>query len=445
MFGTLTTELVIPFVLRGGNEAAYHARDPEILDEGPTGTGKTLMWLNLENNLAWKFPGFHGAIIRKHQVTMTSTCLKTFNEEVLRDGDGVAFFGGNKDEPAGYRYPNGSFIFVLGLDDPRKLLSLQLHFAYVNEAVELSLEDWETLKTRVRPHGEPLVAASGDVFEAYRIGADANPSIDRHWLLQRCNQGVTRHIKSRLQDNPLYFTDDGTATAAGEKYLANLATLTGTRYQRLVLGEWVGMENAVYPQLDPSVQLQLIPEQTRWEQGAIGVDFGRVHLSAVVAIQRDSTGIVWVRDCWAENGGNLQAIEDATRGMKVRYGIRRGVCDPIQEVLAQRLGFTAAKSGAGSRKQRISYVTRLLDAGALRFDAGNEQVKALFDEALGYRYETRETDTSIEDVVVRKDDDRVAALEYAIEAYETIANPAPALTPIALRYQKPQRTRAGIL
>ena len=37
-----------------------------------------------------------------------------------------------------------------------------------------------------------------------------------------------------------------------------------------------------------------------------------------------------------------------------------------------------------------------------------------------YRYEVKETSTSIEDVVVRKGEDRVAALEYAVEAMETV-------------------------
>jgi hypothetical protein len=133
----------------------------------------------------------------------------------------------------------------------------------------------------------------------------------------------------------------------------------------------------------------------------------------------------------------LQAIEDAARGQKVRYRITRGKTDPIQEVLAQRLAFTAAKSGAGTRNQRIGMVTKLLDAKALMFDLDGPGVRELFDEALSYRYEQRETDFNIEDVVVRKDDDRIAALEYAIEALETVAVPfAP--TAVGVGYRKPE-------
>src|SRR5690606_6015863 len=84
-----------------------------------------------------------------------------------------------------------------------------------------------------------------------------------------------------------------------------------------------------------------------------------------------------------------------------------------------------AKSGAGSRKGRIEMVTKLLDAGALKFDAFGDGIQDLWDEMQMYRYEVRETDTSIDDIVVRKDDDRVAALEYAIETLEYRGEPAP--------------------
>jgi hypothetical protein len=135
--------------------------------------------------------------------------------------------------------------------------------------------------------------------------------------------------------------------------------------------------------------------------------------------------VVWVRECWAESGGNLQAIEDACRAHRVRFGVRRGVVDPIQEVLGQRLSFRVAKSGAGSRKGRIQMVTKLLDSDALRFDRYGAGVQELYDEAVMYRYEVRTTDTLVKDVVVRKDDDRVAAFEYAIEGLETTPPPGP--------------------
>ena len=56
----------------------------------------------------------------------------------------------------------------------------------------------------------------------------------------------------------------------------------------------------------------------------------------------------------------------------------------------------------------------------LGFDivAFGEGVSALWDEMHMYRAEFKETATEIKEEVIRKDDDRVAALEYAVEALE---------------------------
>lgn len=400
--------------LRRGNWAAYHSVAREIVIEGPARTGKTFGLLLRMNKHAQEVPGYRGLIVRKFAVTLGSTILRTLEEDVYHEWervgriskmDGVHFFGGSQNEPPAYVYANGSRIIVGGMDQPTKILGSEYDEILYNEIIEGSEEDVETLLSRLS-HG--LLANPAFM-------GDTNPSFDRHWVLQRIYRGGVDHQKTTLKDNPAFYDDAGEPTERGKSYLESIAGLTGTRYQRLVLGEWIGMENAIYPQLDPSAQLGSLPERVGWETGAIGIDYGRVHLSAVVAVTRDSTGIYWVREVWAESGGDPQKIEDMSRGMKVRYRISRGRVDPIQEFMAQKLAFKTASIAAGSRKARIGYVTRLLDAGALKFDADAPGVRDLFDEMLGYRYERRETDTNIDDVVVRKDDDRVAALEYAIE------------------------------
>lgn len=452
-------ELVIPLELRGANAEAYYCRDPEILDEGPAGTGKTLMWLNLLNNLCHKYPGFHGLIARKAAITLTTTCLVTFNTEVLKPEDGVTFFGGNRSEPAAYRYPNGSTIvtggFEKGIDGgPSKILSTQYHLAFVNEAIELTLDDLETLKTRVRPHGEPLIAndGSGDVFAAYRVVMDCNPSTERHWLLKRCNEGRTRRFKSTLRDNPLYFDAAGNATAAGKKYSESLEGLSGTRYQRLVEGQWVGMENAIYDLLDRDKHWIASPEGQTWGQAAIGVDYGTVNLSAVVCVQKDTAGRIWARECWT-GGGDEQPILDAVRSMKQRYGAIVGVVDPIpaMQMLADKLGFrrsgTAIKaSGEGSRVANVVRVKTLLANDALRFDQGGEGVAELFEEALDYRWLHKDSENIEKYIVDRHNEDRVAAMEYAIEALETRFDAAGFMAGLRaqpIRYKAALRARDG--
>ena len=399
-------------ILRGGNAAFWDARDKEILVEGPRGTGKTRTILELLNQLCHAFPGLIVIVARKYQKTLASTCIRTFEEQVKKVGDGVSFFGGNDTEPACYRYPNGSKIIPRGMDDPEKVKSSEADIVYVNEATELSEDEWESWLPSLRhvgPGGQPII-------QHRRLIGDCNPAHDKHWLVKRRNEGRLRWIKTTIRDNPLYTNADGSFTPDGEAYMDTLTGLSGIRRQQWIDGEWVGMENAIYPQLDRAKHLTLLPERVSWGAGAIGVDRGDEHPNAVVAVQRDSlSGVWWVRECWCEAGSNRQDVKFRVRAMRTRFRINRGRVDPNQSWMGDELGFKVAKKGPGTRKQRIDMVAAWLDAGALMFDLNGEGVEALVDEMQTYRWEKRETLTFAELVPVRIDDDRVAALEYAVE------------------------------
>lgn len=422
----MTTEQVLPRVkFRGGNYDAFVSTDPEFVLVGGAGTGKTRALLTRMNKKAKEYPGYAGLIVRKELVNLGRTALRTLEEEVLigwdrsvkRSLDGVQFFGGSQNEPAAYNYPNGSRIVVGGMDQPRKVLGSQYSEIFANEITELTEEDWETLSGRAR---------RGEGGELSMFG-DCNPSYDRHWVLKRVNAGKMRMFKTVLRDNPAYFLPTGHTTELGAAYLARLQGMTGTRYQRFYLGEWVGMENAIYADLlDAPRQFVPIPDNVRFGGwGGSGLDYGRVHLSAITPGTLGSDGHLWIRACWAENGGGLQEIKDADRKHRSLYKVRYGVTDPIQEVLAQELGYRAAKGNAGSRKARIEIMRSLLADDIIRFDRYGPGMQELWDEMFMYRFEIRETDTSIDEVVVRKDEDRVASLEYLGECWNRYGPTTP--------------------
>lgn len=392
-----TAELVIPFKPLGAIRELGWLTDPEIVIEGPAGTGKTFGICHLLHRLCLENEGLRILMIRKTLVSLTDTALVTLREKVLTPNDPCQWFGGSRFEPASLRYDNGSRIVVGGMDNAAKFLSGEYDVIYANELWELNLEDYETLLTRLR-NGK---------LGAQRFIGDTNPTYDRHWMYQRPS---IRWLKSRHEDNP-------TLT---QQYLDTLRNLTGNRYQRFYLGQRVGIENSIYgAALDQDKQLVEIPDRTGWTGRAIGgMDFGRIHYSAVVAVTEAMDGKLWVRECWT-GGNDKERIMDTARRFGRLYGVRNGVTDPLQDWAAQDLGWKIAKSGAGSRKGRIQRVLGLLENDMLRFDCWGEGIQALWDELVMYRYEIHETSTAIDDVVVRKDDDRVAALEYAIEAWET--------------------------
>lgn len=431
-----SAETVIDFKVRGGNREFWRARDREILVEGPAGTGKTRTILELLNDLCIHFPGMRALIVRKHQVTLTTTCLVTFNTKVIHNGDGVKFFGGSKDEPAAYQYANGSRIVVGGMDNPDKVLSSEYDFIYANEATELSLEEWETLTSRLR----------NGVLEHMRIVADCNPASEKHWLNRRCTDGKTRRIRTFLEDNPALFYEDRTLTALGQTYVATLDALSGTRYQRLRLGLWVGVENAIYSNFDRGLHIRPLEPGLHFVDGAEGVDYGGSHKCGVVAVSVDQFNRKWVRRARGEPDKdqgktlNLMIAQD-----KVSFQIRRGRTDPLQKYLAGQHGFSVANGSDGSRQHRIDLTERLWnifpggrvpyfreernlrvpqgpfaepDSPGLLLVEGAEGIEELADEIEGYHYVPVSTDTMEKLVVARINEDLIAGLEDAIEELE---------------------------
>jgi len=431
--------------LRGGNWALWNARDIEILAEGPAGTGKTYTILNLLDALCREYDGLRALIVRKRAVTLTTTCLATFNEKVLKGRGGVAFVGHSESAPASYRYSNGSQVNVGGMsgqDEASKILSSEYDFIFANEAAELSLEDWETLLTRLR-HG---------VLQYQRIIADTNPTYSAHWLMERSESGKTRLIRSKLEDNPAYFDAEGNATPEGAAYIARLERLTGTRYQRFRLGLRVGLENAIYPHFDRDLHVRpLTPDLNLRFVGAVsGGDYGRIHKSACVTLSADQYNRLWVRAVWGrpsdDHGAQLRRV---VADHRARYGVTRGRVDPLQDVLAGQLGFNLAKSGEGSRQHRVDLVSRRLalfpggrvprleeetfsgprqlvqygpwpepDSPGLLIDANAEGADELAGQMEAYHYEHIQTERRDEQVVARVDEDLVAALEYAVEEWD---------------------------
>lgn len=265
---------------RGGCLDLWHNRAPQVLVSGPAGTGKSRSCLEKLHFAALANPRMRGLIIRKTQVSMTSTALVTYRTEVAVEAIAagvVHYFGGNSQEPAAYRYENGSTIVLGGIDKPTKIMSSQYDMIYVQEAIELTKDDWESLTTRLR----------NGVMSFQQLLADTNPSSPTHWLKQACDEGRVSIVESRHEDNPRLFTEQGTVTPEGAEYIALLDNLTGHRKPRLRHGRWTSAEGVIYEQWDEAVHLvDRFPIPDTWPR-YWAVDFGFTN--------------PFVLQCWAED------------------------------------------------------------------------------------------------------------------------------------------------
>jgi phage terminase large subunit len=331
------------FSPRGTLAELFDARDPEVLVAGPAGTGKSRACLEKLHIMMLLTPGARGLIARKAATTLSSTALQTFRRFVAREsmacGD-MVYYGGSAQEPASYQYKNGSVIVIGGLDKSSKIMSTEYDVIYVQEATELSEDDWETLTTRLRNW----------VISFQQIMGDCNPQHPEHWLKLRCDKGATRMLESRHEDNPMLFMADGKITENGAKYIAKLDNLTGVRYQRLRRGRWVAAEGVIYEDFRPYhlIDRKDIPVGSRQllDPGGIpmswtrywAVDFGFTNPFVCQFWAQDPDGrlflyreIYHTRRTVDQHAANIRQIVQNERGSWIEPKPRAIVCDTDAE------------------------------------------------------------------------------------------------------------------
>ena len=219
----------------GGARALLLSREREILLEGPANTGKSFAGLWKVHLAALKYPGMHGLLLRKTLVSLKASTLVTYRERILGANSPVKFWAARGDESAHYAYPNGSKLYVGGMDKAAKIMSTEYDALLWDEATDGDVGEWEALQTRLRYGVMPYQQAI----------ACCNPQGPSHWLNQRANPAsetydplrhLMQRITSRHEDNPTVTPD----------YLAMLERLTGVRRARLYLGAWAAADGMVY-------------------------------------------------------------------------------------------------------------------------------------------------------------------------------------------------------
>lgn len=226
---------------RGSALELWKAKDPEVLLDGPAGTGKSRGILEKVNACCIKYPGIRVLLVRKTKASLAETTLVTWEEHVRPP---VLPSNVTRASRKSYKYPNGSEVACGGMDDPNKIMSSEYDIIAAFECIEFTEEDWEAFTIRLRNGKMPYNQLLGDT----------NPSHPGHWLKKRMDRGQTRRIICRHQDNPRLFTDSGQLTDYGQAYMAKLNDLTGIRRARYLLGSWSAAEGLVY-EWDDSVHL----------------------------------------------------------------------------------------------------------------------------------------------------------------------------------------------
>lgn len=416
---------------KGAAVELFNSRAPELLISGPAGTGKSRAALEKLHMMMLLNPGARGLIVRKTLVSLTSTGLVTWREhvvpEALRTGE-VVWYGGSMSEPAAYQYRNGSTVVVGGMDKSTKIMSSEYDVIFVQEATELTENDWEALTTRLR---------NGRI-RFQQLIADCNPSTPTHWLKVRANAGRTLMLESRHEDNPVLFDDTGAATDQGRDYMAKLDALSGVRYLRLRRGIWAAAEGLVYEEWDPAVHLIerfKIPEEwTRYWS----IDFGYTNPFVCQWWAEDPDGRLYLyRELYRTQRLVADHAKDILWNVTRRDGSWREphpraiICDHDAEGRATLerelgLGTTAAHKSVTDGIQAVQRRIRVAEDGKPRIfvfrDAAVERDQALADagkptctseEIVGYIWDNAEGKPPKE-VPLKQDDHGADAMRYIV-------------------------------
>lgn len=104
--------------LRGGARQLFASREQEVILAGPADTGKTMAACVKCHTICSLIPNVQGAIVRKTAESLAGTVVKTFRRIIANSP--VQVYGG--ESPQRFIYPNGSQIWLGGLNKPERVL-----------------------------------------------------------------------------------------------------------------------------------------------------------------------------------------------------------------------------------------------------------------------------------------------------------------------------------
>ena len=237
-------QMIRPFML-----GEYDKLPREAMVEGPTGTGKSVGLAALVRMYMRRVRGANLVVIRNNRVDLESSFMQMWEEEILEPNDpwDRYMLAPHGKVPAFatrrfYAYPNGSKIWLRGIDQWERFKSMAFDVIWFMEMTEVEEEHIEGLKTRQRKR------ANSDAPWRGVIG-DVNPEYPQHWANQRALRGISKRITTTLKDNPGYYdAQKGEYTGPGAEYRETLiASLSGHRAMRYLHGEWVSATGQILP------------------------------------------------------------------------------------------------------------------------------------------------------------------------------------------------------
>lgn len=283
-------------------------------------------------------------VCRRYGTTLRNTCFSLF-KTILKKWK-LTEFVKVRESDFNIRFPNGSEIIFIGLDDETKLLSLnEIGCVFIEEVYEVPKNIVEQLNLRLRakiPNQQIIMAF--------------NPISSKHWLYEFCEISPPSsfiYTHSTYKDNP-FLTPE---------YVAELEELLIRNPQKarvFCLGQWgVDAEGLVFQnwRVEEFNAMELAAKGCEIRHG---MDLGWVDKSAIISSLYDRTSkTIYIFKEFYRSGCQLADLASAIKAMEIgKAKIYVDAAEPrtIQYFKNEGINATASAKGRDSVKAGIMFL-----------------------------------------------------------------------------------------
>lgn len=369
----------------------FDCEAPEVLYSGAFRAGKSRIGCEKAYWLAKRYPGIPIGIFRKTAASLAASTERTLLHDVIPQG---AIKRSNRTE-RWYELANGSRIWLFGLDPdpvtglPSKVGSVELGWAFVDEAAECTEADWVQVMGRLSWPG----------IGYHQIAAATNPAQPTHWLKRRFTPPTESrvYLHASTLDNPALPTDYVTSA---------LSMGSGFFRKRYIEGEWAAAEGAIWTLPDDSIRLDPGP----FKRTVAGVDWGFVHAFSCVVVGQSGSGRLAVLDEVYEKGRMLNQVIPALQFLRETHKIDTFYADPSEPayIAECRAAGLPMKEARNDVLPGINAVSEAITRGMTVAPS----CSGLLGEIPGYTWQQGRT--GITEKPIEVNDDACDALRYAV-------------------------------
>jgi len=265
-------------------------------------------------------------ICRKTYPSLRGSSMRDFINILLEEG---IYSEANHNKSEGTYKLYGNLIEFISIDQPQKVRGRKRDILFINEANEITLEDWRQLILRTRN----------------KVIIDYNPSEEYHWIY---DQVLTRadvdFFKTTYLDNP--YLDKNTIAE-----IERLKKVDANFWRVYGLGERGASQATIFTHWK---EIDKIPEG--WKLFNIGLDFGYTNdPTAIVAIYTDGEG--YLMDQLAYSTGLLNSdIARILEGYNVPVVADSAEPKSIAEIHTKGINIHPCQKGPDSVRSGIQFL-----------------------------------------------------------------------------------------